>query len=110
MADKVFIITDGEFVCTKQAVTQMKDNNNIKEIINDPQRAGKMNNQYFTKSNAKKIENHFISFMYVGKMLGETDILSTYKGEGTGKYTTSIKCNSPTGKLIFIRKAEFLKL
>ena len=106
-ADKIYIILKGEFICTKMAVLKPKDKTNFDS--DDPIRKHKINISMSIK-NTKKFDQHFVAYYYIGKMLGEADILSHHKGEGSGRYTTTVKCNSKTGKLIYIRKAEFLKL
>ena len=52
-AEKVFIIKEGEFVVSKTMVIKDKVvENNIQDILENPQRACKLKNKYFRKNNA----------------------------------------------------------
>ena len=98
VADKVYIILEGEFLCSKLALIKAAEN-----TCEGP-------NQELLIKNRVKYDNHFVASYYIGKMLGELDILSEHNGKGSGRYTSTVKCNSTKGKLIFIRKVDFLKL
>ena len=74
LADKVFIIIKGEFICTKLAVIQSHNRDNNSDSL----RTGKMS--AMSNKNARKYDQHFVAYYYIGKMLGESDILSHWKG------------------------------
>jgi hypothetical protein len=48
--------------------------------------------------------------MFRGKMLGETDAINGHEIKKAGVYTTTVKCVSQTGTLLYISKTDFNKL
>ena len=51
LAEKVFIITDGEFIVTKRSIMNNKNvEQNFNEIMNDPQRYKVTQNKFFKKN------------------------------------------------------------
>jgi CRP-like cAMP-binding protein len=109
-ASRVYIIKEGEFMITKKLIHKFKEEDNIEDILEDPQRACKLNNKFFKKNAYKQIENHFLSYLYHGKMLGEVDLMTSAAENPKCVYTTTVKCTSQKGSLIYINKDDFLKL
>lgn len=97
VADRVYIIKEGEFMVTKRLIHKFKEEDNIQDILEDPQRACKLQNKFFKKNAVKQIDNHFLSYLYRGKMLGEVDLMTSPAENPRGVYTTTIKCMSQKG-------------
>lgn len=60
-ADKIFIIKDGEFQVTKKLIhKQNEPESSVQDILDDPKRACKLNNKFFTKNMTKKIDSYYL--------------------------------------------------
>ena len=53
IADRVYIIKEGEFMVTKRLIHKFKEEDNIQDILEDPQRACKLQNKFFKKNAVK---------------------------------------------------------
>ena len=50
-ANRIYIIKDGEFQVTKKRIHKNNDHDGqIQEILDDPQKASRMNNKFFKKN------------------------------------------------------------
>lgn len=103
-ADKVFIVKEGEFIKTKKLFSSGKQSENIEAILENPQRACKLNNKFFAKNSVKQIDKHTLGFIGPGNLIGEEDVI------GSAEYTTTVKCISQEAELIYINKDDFERL
>ena len=53
VADRVYIIKDGEYIVTKKIVSQNQKSEDIKEIKNAPRKANMASNKFFNKNSVK---------------------------------------------------------
>ena len=110
-ADKIYIIKEGEFQVTKKLLQREKEEDlNIQDILDNPQKATKLNNKFFKKNITKKIDSYFLQTLFRGKIIGEMDVMAPLEINPTGIYTTTIKCTSQKGSLMYINRSEFQKL
>jgi len=54
------------------------------------------------------VEVHTVSYLTPYKMIGEDDIMHP-NDDGQYKYSVSVKCITQTGRLLFIKKSDFIK-
>ena len=95
MAERIYIIKEGEFAVSKKLIHKEKEqDNNIQDILDNPQRACKLQNKYFKKNTVKQVDNYFLQYLFKGKMIGEMDVISTNDTNPLGIYTTTVKCIS----------------
>jgi len=107
-ADRIYIVKEGEFHVTKKLIHKSDEpENNIQDILDDPQRACKLKNKFFKKNITKKIDSYFLQSLYKGKIIGEVDVMSNEIVNPLGIYTTTVTCSSQQGSLMYINKAEF---
>lgn len=55
----------------------------------------------------KKIDSYYLQTLYRGKIIGEVDVMSSEEDNPLKIYTTTIKCISQTGSLMYINNTEF---
>jgi len=75
VAEKVFIIKEGEFIVTKKLIVKNKQTENIQEILDNPQRACKLQNKFFSKNSVKQIDKHTLAYVGPGNLIGEDDVI-----------------------------------
>ena len=124
IAEKVYIVKEGKFIVTKRIIHKSKQTENLQDILDDPQRACKLNNKFFSKNTVKKIDKHTIAEVGPYNLLGEEDVMERVNAPGDKKphgkvgevtnpnqvYKSSVKCISEKATLMVIKKADFLKL
>ena len=81
---------------TKSLIQKTKHTENIQEILDNPQRACKSNNKFFSKNIVKKIDRHLLGYASNGNLLGENDVCigDQENQEEEAIYTSSAKCVS----------------
>ena len=94
IADKIYIITSGNFVVSKKTQSSQHDNENVHNIIDDPSRHRVMSNIFLKKNCEIKTTKNVLSIMQKGKMLGDVDILESLESEDAPKYSFTVKCIS----------------
>lgn len=60
-ADRVFIVKEGEFIVTKRLISKNKQRENIQDILDNPQRACKLQNKFFNRNSVKQIDKHTLA-------------------------------------------------
>ena len=105
IADKFYVITDGDFLVTKRTVQEnTKVEENVRDIIADPKRHRVVNNQYFSKNCKVKQNNNFIALMTKGKMIGDVELLESFESDEPTTYKVTLQCISRTGSFMSITK------
>lgn len=61
LADKVYIVKEGEFVVSKKIIVMNKQNEDIDEIKKNPKRASMVQNKFFNKNSVKLIDKHTLA-------------------------------------------------
>lgn len=110
VADKVYIIKSGEFVVTKKLPQAKKKTENIQEILEDPQRACKLNNKFFNKNTVNKIDKFTIAYVGESNIIGIEDVRHPEDAEQFGTYKSQVKCISKEASLMYLHKKDFMAL
>jgi len=110
MADKVYLIKSGEFIITKKMIHKTKTKENIADILEDPQRACKLNNKFFSKNTVRHIDNHTIALIGPRNLIGVNDTIASELENPSGKYHSQAKCISKDAQLMVMDKEDFMKL
>ena len=110
LADKVYIIKKGDFIVTKtqRQCKKHNHNENIQNILEDPQRACKLNNKFFTKNIQEHKDKHTIAYVGAGNLIGVSDVVKDE--EENPYYTSTVKCISKEAVLMYLVKEDFMRL
>jgi CRP-like cAMP-binding protein len=76
--------------------------------LENPQKACKLQNKFFSKNSVKKIEKHTLAYVGPGNMVGEEDIIAYPLN--TNSYSTTVKCISQDANLVYMLRDDFNKL
>ena len=71
---------------TKKMIHKLKSKENIQEILENPQKACKLNNKFNKKNNVRTIDNHTVAYVGDKNMLGVNDVIASETENPTGKF------------------------
>lgn len=88
---------------------KQKKTENIAEILEDPRRACKLNNENFTKNKVKKNDKYIISYIGESSLIGIEDVIKNEDVDTFTQYTSTVQCIS-RAEVMYLSKKDFMAL